>query len=101
MARHQPAHPQQQERGKRRQHRKPVQRTIDVGFSHFNDGYGATPLNYLVWNAKFTFASLSVTVTDSVFSPSFRCAATTVYVPLGTFLMVNFPSVPLTAYHGL
>src|SRR5208282_5812810 len=57
--------------------------------------------SYLIAKAKFAVTSPSFTSTSWVWVPSLRCAASTVYLPGGTFLMTNLPSEPLTQKQGL
>src|ERR1019366_7268705 len=55
---------------------------------------------YFGSNVKFCAAPSAFTSISAVCTPSLRCAASKVYLPGGTFLMVNFPSAPLTAKYG-
>src|SRR3569833_58611 len=59
--------------------------------------------NYLISRVKSAVAPLSFTST-SFSTPSgdaLRCSATILYLPGGTFLMVNLPSLSVTAKYGL
>src|ERR1035437_3505046 len=56
--------------------------------------------NYFISNVKFCAAPVSLTSISAVCTPSLRCVASSVYLPGGTSLMVNFPSAPLTEKYG-
>src|SRR6185312_3540018 len=48
--------------------------------------------------APLSFTSISLVMPSGA---ALRCSATILYLPGGTFLMVNLPSLPVTAKYGL
>src|SRR5207244_13540184 len=65
------------------------------------NAWGAPRLVHLAAKLKSAvFVSLPATVTVAVCVPYFSCQASIVYVPGGSPLMVNDPSLPLTPKKG-
>ena len=56
--------------------------------------------NYFTSNVKFCAAPSALTSISAVCVPSLRWTASSVYLPAGTFFMVNLPSAALTAKYG-